>query len=360
MTSLAPLLLAVTLFSAEGAAQVDAIAQRVDAYLDRIETEGASGVVLVAVGDDVKLRRGIGWADCSGQEPLSADHLVLIGSITKEFTQLLSYVLAEEEALSFADPIGRYLPSLPREKAAITVGQLVTHTSGLPDLVDASGRQVPYSVAYDYLPVSRDEMIRRAGVARPRFAPGKREEYSNLGYNLLGALLEIASGESYERLLSSRIFEPAGMRDTGYYFHDRAARRYASGCSRGGRHWGSPIADEMWDAEGPSWNLKAAGGLLSTVDDLSRWFAALGTGKLLGANMQARYLDDRLVESQRFRQRVMGPAGSNGIFNSVAYWAESTDIRVAIVTTRSSYQVEAEGMHREIIRAASEYVPGDR
>ena len=255
----------------------------------------------------------------------------------------------------FTDPIGKYFPTLPAAIASITVGQLVFHTAGLPDLIDAGGNPVPYSIEYDYVPVSRDEMLARTAKTRLIFSPGEREEYSNLGYNLLGALLEIASEETYEELLETRIFAPAEMTRTGYYFPDWKTLPFADGCRPDSR-WGSPLVDGMWTADGPSWNLKAAGGLLTTVDDLARWFGALGAGRFLGPEMQSRYLDDRLVHSKLFDQRAMGPAGSNGIFNAVAYWAESSDLRVVVVTTHSGFQAERERIARTVIRTAAEYV----
>lgn len=333
----------------------DPIAESLESYFTQIEREGAAGVVLVAVGDDARYRRGFGSAECDGEPAMTADHLVMMGSITKELTQLLTYVLAEEEKLAFDDPIGKYFPRLPERVAAITVRQVVDHTAGLPDLVDADGHPVPYTVEYDYIPVSRDEMIARAGKTELLFEPGEREEYSNLGYNLLGALLEIAGGETYEELLATRIFEPAGMAHTGYFFPDWAELPFADGCRRGAR-WGSPLVDGMWGEGGPSWNLKAAGGLLTTVDDLARWLGALGASRFLGPEMHRKYLDERLVHSKLFDQRVMGPAGSNGIFNAVAYWAESSDLRVVVVTTRSDFQAERERIARTVIRSAAEYV----
>lgn len=341
-----------------GEAGPDPIAQSLETYLSKIEEEGASGVVLVAVGDEARFRRGFGTADCEGSRPMTADHLVMMGSITKELTQLLTYVLAEEEKLSFADPIGRYFPTLPAPMASITVEQVVFHTAGFPDLIDAGGNPVPYSVEYDYIPVSRQEMLARSAKVKLIFTPGEREEYSNLGYNLLGALLEIAAGETYEELLETRVFEPAGMTRTSYYFPDWRELPFADGC-RSGARWGSPLVDGMWGAAGPSWNLKAAGGLLTTVDDLTRWFGALGAGRFLGPEMQSKYLDERLSYSKFFDQRAMGPAGSNGIFNAVAYWAESSDLRVVVVTSRSDFQAERERIARTVIRTAAGYLESE-
>ena len=346
--------------SVAAAQPADPVTATLAAYIDEIEAEGAAGVVLVAQGSEARFRRGFGHADCAGTAPMTAEHLVMMGSITKELTQLLSYVLVEEGEVAFEDPIGRYLDGLPARTAAITVGQLVRHTSGLPDLIDERGRRVRYTVEYDYLPVSRAELVERTAKAELIFPPGRREEYSNLGYNLLGALLEIATGETYESLLASRIFDKAGMTDTGYGFADGRQRSFAEGCRRGAKRWGSPIVDRMWGPEGASWNLKAAGGLLTTVDDLARWLGGLHDGRFLGPEMQRRYLDERLVVSPTLGERVMGPAGSNGIFNAVAYWAEKSDLRIVVVTSRSDHRAERDGIARQVIRTALGYVEAPR
>lgn len=324
----------------------------VEVYLDQIAADGASGVALVQLGEEPVLRRGFGSSDCKGETPIGPDHLVMIGSITKEFTQILAYQLVEEGKLAFDDPIGKFLPNWPADRSRIPVESVVMHTSGLPDLVDENGSPVPYAVEFDYIPVTRAEMLERAALTKLIFEPGAREEYSNLGYGVLGAVLEIASGKSYEDLLEQKILGPAGMRHTGYTFPNWQDLPFADGCRRGGKRWGSPLVDGMWGDEGPSWNLKAAGGLFSTVDDLARWLGALGSGKLFGPKMQKKYFDERLVESKRVGHRVMGPAGSNGIFNSVAYWVEDDDLRVAVITTRSDFQAEGSGVARQLIRGA--------
>jgi len=290
-------------------------AGELEAYIDGLTTTGASGVALVQIGDEAVVRRGFGSANCAGTEAMGPDHLVMIGSITKEFTRILAYQLAEQRTISFTDPIGKYLPDWPDEKARIPLSSLIEHTSGLPDLVDAHGAPLPYTVGFDYIPVQRSELLERAGAASLLFEPGVREEYSNLGYGVLAAILEIASGKAYETLLQEKIFGPAGMHHTGYWFENWPDLRFAEGCRAGDERWGSPIVDRMWGDDGPSWNLKGAGGLLSTVDDLSRWLAPLGSRALFGSEMQERYLADRLVVSERLGQRESwarrGPTASS-------------------------------------------------
>ncbi len=314
---------------------VEQMRSALDARLTELEKHGFCGVVRVDVKGELAYARGLGHADCAATEAMTPDDVFLIGSITKEFLRLLAYKLEEEGHLRMDDPIGTFLPDLPEDKAALTVRQIVTHTAGIPDLVDASGRPVEYTVAYDYEPVSKEQMLNRFGKAALIFKPGTREEYSNLGYQVLAAVYEAATKERIEDILRTRIFEPAGMAHTGWIRPDWSSVRFAEGCLEDGSRWGSPLLDGMWMEDGPSWNLRGAGGLLGSAEDLSRFMDALHRGILLKPETQARYLDDRLVNMRRYGERGMGPAGSNGIFNAVFFWLEKSDFRFVILSSHA-------------------------
>lgn len=313
----------------------------IDTFMTPIAADGFSGIVVVSANNEILFRGTYGFADCAGREPLTPDHIMMIGSITKEFTQLLAYQLASEGTLSLDDSIDRFIPDLPVALARISIRQLVQHTAGLPDLVDTAGEPVPYTVEYDYLPVSREQLLSRFSNVSLIAAPGDEEEYSNLGYNVLAAIYEIASGETYMELLRTRIFEPAGMGTMNYVYPGATGLNFAEGCRTDDQRWGSPIIDSMWGESGPSWNLQGAGGLLGRADDLLLFFGALGQGKLLHNDMQQIYLDDRLVFLDSLKVRAMGPAGSNGIFNAVAFWAETTDLRVVVMSSHAAHTAES-------------------
>lgn len=330
---------------------VDAMRAALDARLDTMEKQGFSGVILIAVHGQIVYERGLGYATCDATERMTSDHAFLIGSITKEFLRLLTYRLEEEDVLHLDDAIGKSIPHLPKEKATLTVRQLVEHTAGLPDIIAASGEPIEYTVAYDYEPVTREEMLQRFARAKLISPPGKEEKYSNLGYQVLAAVLEKATNQSLEDLLRSRIFIPAGMSHTGYVAPDWSEVRFAEGCRADGTRWGSPYVDGMWMDDGPSWNLRGAGGLLGTAEDLARFMGALKNQRLLGAAAQRRYLDDRLVRLRRYDERGMGPAGSNGIFDAVFFWLEESDFRFVILSNRANHIAEDDA--RELIHLAA-------
>ena len=316
--------------------------------------DGASGILRVTRNGEVLFESGFGSASCVGEEAVSPDHLFMIGSITKEFTQVLGFVLEEQGFISLDGTVNDYIPDFTGEIGAVTVEQLMHHTGGLPDLVDEEGRSVPYSIDYDYIPVSRDELLERAQLARLTFEPGTGEEYSNLGYQVLAAIYEIVTGESFQSLLQEYIYQPAEMRDTGFWFQDIDAREFTDGCGPGGIHWGNPIDDAMWGPEGPSWNLIGAGGLLSTAESLARFFDGIGSGAYFETEVQSeRYKNDRMVYSNRREQLVMGPAGSNGVFNAAVFWADESRFSVVLITNRSDHAAE-DGLFGDVVRMTSE------
>jgi len=334
---------------------------RIAERLSVAENDGASGILRITQNGEVLFESGFGSASCSLNEEVTPSHVFMIGSITKELTSVLGFVLEEKGYLSFDKTVSDYIPDFRGEIGEVKISQLLHHTGGVPDLIDALGRPVPYSVDYDYLPVDRDDLIERAKLAKLIFEPGEREEYSNLGFQLLAAVYEVVIGENYQALLHQYIFEPAGMTDTGYWFDDGVERQFADGCRVGGSHWGNPIDDSMWVSTGPSWNLIGAGGLLSTAESLGLFFEGISDDVYFQSTAQSeRYKDDRMVYSDSREQRVMGSAGSNGIFNAVAFWADRSRFNIVLVTNRADHQAE-DHLFRDILKIfpASYFSPAD-
>jgi CubicO group peptidase (beta-lactamase class C family) len=274
----------------------------------------------------------------------------MIGSITKELTQVLGYVLEERGVLSRDDTLAKWLPDFDGPIGAVTIGQVIEHEAGLPDLIDADGEPVPYTIEYDYTPVSRDELLQRARLADLIDEPGTRTEYSNLGYQLLAAVYELATEKSFPELLHQYIYVPAGMPKTAFWFDDEPAELLVDGCLPGGARWGNPVEDRMWDESGPSWNLMGAGGLLSTAASLAAFLEGVGQDAYFETRDQAeRYRAGRLVFSKNRQQLMMGPAGSNGIFNAVAVWLDGDRVSIVLLTNRADHPGEG-GLVQEIAR----------
>jgi CubicO group peptidase (beta-lactamase class C family) len=257
---------------------------RIDQHLNRAARFGFAGAVLIARDGEVILHKGYGLADREVAQPVTAETVFDIGSITKQFTAAAILKLEELGRLRVSDSIGRYFDAVPPEKSGVTIHHLLTHTAGLEDVFGG-----------DYEPMPRDSLIRVALVSTLLWAPGTRYRYSNAGYSLLGAIVERVSGQPYERFLRTNLFNPAGLGPTGYRLVDWSHRRLAVGY-RGSERWGTPL-DFAWAADGPSWNLRANGGLLSTVGDLYRWHLALETDRVLSDSSRAKAFRKHVPES---------------------------------------------------------------
>lgn len=166
------------------------------------------GAVLVMKGDSVIYQKCIGLADLATREKITPGTLFNLGSISKTFVANGILILQEEGKLSLDDPMSSYFPEFKsREIAdAVTVTQLLTHTSGLPDIRHVSENPAFFITANDYenfAPVMQAEKL--------NFSPGQKYEYSNPAFNGLALIIEKVSGMKWQQFISERIFAPAGM-----------------------------------------------------------------------------------------------------------------------------------------------------
>ncbi len=311
----------------------------INATLKTLEDQGFSGAVLLAKDGKPVLRRGIGPMDRSAAVPMTPEIGFDIGSITKVFTSAAIFRLEQEGKLRLSDPVSKYFRNAPADKSNITILQLVTHSSGMADLLGENGIWIKdYTGDYDYTPVTRDEIVHRAFQSKLLFDPGTSNKYSNTGYSILAAIIEVASGQSYEKYVHDKILKPAGMEKTGYMIPKWKKQELAVGYSKG-VSWGTPL-DHKWLADGPSWNLRGNGGMISTVDDLLKWSAALKNDRVLGPREREAFFDAMNVKKNKRGVRTMGAAGSNDVFSSVFLWVLDEDRLIVIFSNQSQFAAE--------------------
>jgi CubicO group peptidase (beta-lactamase class C family) len=243
---------------------------KIDDFMTRLERLGYSGAVLVAKNGEVVIHKAYGWRDAAAKLPYTIDTASTVGSITKQFTAAGILALEEEGKLSTTDLITKYFPNVPDDKKTITIHQLLTHSAGFPD-----------AIGDDYETTGREEFIKRAMGTKLLFTPGSGYRYTNVGYSLLGAIIEQVTGGSYERYLHDRLFVRAGMEHTGYVIPKWDRAKLAHGVEDG-QPWGTNL-DRPWAPDGPYWHLRANGGILSTPADMYRWSLALDGDKVLSA-----------------------------------------------------------------------------
>ena len=179
----------------------------------------------------VLYRKAIGMASMELGVPLQPDTIFRLGSITKQFTAAAMMLLVEEGKIALTDPIEKYLPGYPTQGHVITIEHLLTHTSGIQSYTAIPG-WFPTSIRAD---MSFTELIDGFKKEPMQFAPGERYAYNNSAYVLLGAIIEKAAGNTYERVLTKRIFEPLGMTSTFFGSNEPIIQRPRPRLHRGER-----------------------------------------------------------------------------------------------------------------------------
>jgi CubicO group peptidase (beta-lactamase class C family) len=249
----------------------ETVAGKVIEYVQDLAERGFGGGVLIERSGEVLFEGGFGWANREERIPWSVDTVYTVGSITKQFTAHAILKLQEEGKLSVDDPITKWFDGVPVDKQAITIHHLLTHTARIRE-----------NFGGDFSPVAtRDWMVEKVLHSDLLRGPGVGEAYaySNAGYSLLGVIVEKASGMGYEQYLWETFFKPLGMTDTGYTLPEWDANRFAHGYVNGD-NWGV-VALKHALPDGPNWNLRANGGIHSTLRDMHIWYKARREGRVL-------------------------------------------------------------------------------
>ena len=242
--------------------------------------DGFMGMVGVARDHQIIFQRGYGYANLESQIPFTPDTRFRIGSLTKQFTAAAILLLEQDGKLKTSDPITRFYPNSPAAWSKITLRNLLTHTSGIPDvdfgLVAKNSLHTP------------EDLMKGIPEKALEFQPGTKAEYANINFMLLGRVIEQASGEPYCRFLQERIFSPLQLNETGCDTNSTRAPQRALGYRPSAR---GPVAVEDYALS----TLTGAGNLYSSAGDLIRWTEALHGGKVLSSasltEMTTAFLD---------------------------------------------------------------------
>jgi D-alanyl-D-alanine-carboxypeptidase/D-alanyl-D-alanine-endopeptidase len=232
------------------------------------------GIVVGVIDSTGRRVVSFGSVAKNDRRPLNGDTVFEIGSITKEFTSLLLTDMVRRGEVALTDPVAKFLPpgvTMPaRAGRQITLADLSTHSSGLPRMPsnfnpkDSANPYLDYSVQDLYAFISGHQLTRDIG---------SRYEYSNVGVGLLGHVLSLRAGMSYEALVRARILEPLGMRDTAIALTPSMTSRLAVGHAESQRTSQNPYgltAVANWDIP----TLAGGGALRSTVNEMLTFLAA--------------------------------------------------------------------------------------
>jgi CubicO group peptidase (beta-lactamase class C family) len=314
------------------------------ARLAEWEQAGFSGTVSVLRGGKLECSAGLGLAEQETGRPNTDETVFSIGSVSKAFDAAAVGTLVERGELRMTDRAGDLVAGLEGPAATATVGELLTHTSGLTG-----------SVAADHSPLSKAELVRNLSRLERAAPPKKRFLYSNAGYALLSLVVEEVSGVSYREFLTEQVLDLAGGGVGGFWDGEPSAPGpRAVGYLDEGR------TKQMGQFAGPHWALSGNGDLAMTTDELASWTRAFFTDQLdggdldgilagAGADLPASALDPRellpgwaVVPKSQFGTRVFATAGGGGDVghNAVVAWSPSTDVVVAAASNTQDILAE--------------------
>jgi D-alanyl-D-alanine carboxypeptidase len=257
---------------------------------DKVVDAGSPGALVLVDDGSSRREKTSGFAVLNGRVPLDAHDRFRVGSITKTFVAVVVLQLVGEHRLALRDTVDRWLPGLVPDGGRITLRQLLAHRSGLADYADDADF-VRRTVAQPRRRWKPRELVDVALAEGPVARPGERFAYASTNYVLLGMVVERATGTSLGRQLRRRIFAPLRLEDTSFAFDLRNIRRYAHGYAPSAHDGivGSLATARDRSTVNTSWAW-AAGSIVSTASDVSRFFGAL---------LQGRLLSPRLLEFMR-------------------------------------------------------------
>ena len=245
-------------------------------------TNAPGAAVLVVHNGKPVFRQGYGVTDLRTHHPITAVTNFRLASFTKQFTAMCIMLLVHDAKLHYDDHLTDIFPEFPAYGKAITIRNLLNHTSGLPDYEDILMKQYPNT------PPEKIPQILDAGVLKlleqqtvGKFPPGSKWDYSNSGYATLAMIVEKASGKPFGQFLHDRIFAPLKMTNTLAY--EKGKNEVPN------RAYGHTKEKDTWREtdQSPTSAVLGDGGIYSSLDDLAKWDRALRKHTLLSeAEMQ--------------------------------------------------------------------------
>ena len=296
-----------------------------------------NGSALVAENGKIIYKGAFGMANMEWSIPNAPDTRFRLGSITKQFTSMLTLQLVEQGKIKLDGKISDYLPDYRKDIGdKVTVHHLLTHTSGIPSYTGQPG----FFENVSRNPFKVTDFVTKHTSGNLEFEPGSKFSYNNSGYFLLGAIIEKVTGKSYEQVLKENILDPLGMKNTGYDHHDTLIPKRAAGYAK--------TADGYTNAAYLDMSIPyAAGSMYSTVEDLFIWDQALYTDKLITAQskelMYKPFLDNYAygwsVSNASFKvndqpvQIIRHGGGINGFSTMIARFPKEKHLIVVLDNT---------------------------
>lgn len=290
------------------------------------------GNVLIAKGDHVLFEKSYGLANVEWTVPNAADSKFRIGSVTKQFTAAGILLLEDRGKLKTDDLVSKYVPNAPAAWSKITIYNLLTHTSGIPNFTE-----FPEYKQFQTQPTTPEKLLAFFRDKPLDFAPGTKWKYSNSGYEVLGYIIEKVTGQTYQQFLDENIFKSFGMTDSGYDSNSRVIPHHAYGYTPGPH--GISVAGYV-DMTVPY----AAGALYSTTRDLLKWETGLFSGRLLKPaslkKMTTPFKNDYgcalFITTVNGHKRIEHAGGIQGFNSELVYWPDEKMTIVVLANLNGS------------------------
>nr|WP_294937947.1 serine hydrolase domain-containing protein [uncultured Flavobacterium sp.] len=284
------LLLFITIGSPAQLLSAQNLETKIDSVLLTVfkDNKGPGGVFLVAQKGKPIYQKAFGKANVLQDIDLTPKSVFQLGSITKQFTTVAILMLEEQGKLNVNNPVSKYIPDYPSGDK-ITLHHLLTHTSGIKDFTKMKALK---DIAQKDL--SPKEMVDFFKNETVDFAPGEKFEYSNSGYIVLGYIIELVSGTTYENYINTHIFKKLKMNNSRYANDDADIANRAYGYHK--------KENDYVDKRKISFNIPfSSGALMSTADDMLKWQNALNRNLLLKSNtMKKAYTKYTLNNGEAF------------------------------------------------------------
>lgn len=243
--------------------------QKIDSILQAYANKNMfAGSVSISRNGTPLLSKGYGMANYSYDVSNTAQTKFKLASVSKQFTAMAIMILQEQGKLSVDDKLTKYIPDYPNGDK-ISIHHLLTHTSGIHNFTD--------DAHYDSIMVLPHTLTKTISYFKDKkldFEPGEKFSYSNSGYILLSYIIEKASGKSYPEFITTQIFEPLGMKNSGVFDGNKLIKNLALGYTEGDNGLENTAYIDMSIPSG-------AGALYSTVEDLQLWDRAFYSEKLV-------------------------------------------------------------------------------
>jgi CubicO group peptidase (beta-lactamase class C family) len=332
---------------------------KIDTYLSNGATSGFSGAILVIQEGELIINKGYGLANKDTKTLNNPNTIFDVGSNTKQFTATAILKLVELGKLKLTDSLSHFFKNLPTQKQGITIHQLLTHSAGF---LDALGR--------DFSEISQKDFFEKLFASKLLSKPGEKYSYSNTGYSILGRIIELASGQSYEAFLNAYLFTPAEMFQTGYLIPKWDTKQMSHGYNRNIIETEPTITRYQEDGD-VNWHLKGNGGINSTQNDMLLWYKALKANKILSPESFKKLTTPHvhspkgtyhygygwIIKTSENNTKRISHNGSNGPFAHSIIWYPEEDVYIVYATNANSSKVEGIAYVVEKLILDDSYVP---